>query len=82
MSAATAASGQNAYNRALAAYTQHLTAKERARISAPTSLSDLISQAQAIVDDLDKKRKKSSTLRTFGKTFWSHSRSWWREQAK
>jgi hypothetical protein len=67
MSAATA--GRNAYDRALAAYTQHLNAEERARVNAPMSLSALISQAQKMGADLGKKNmgKRSTIIRGLGK---------------
>ncbi|KAG6860965.1 hypothetical protein C0995_005331 [Termitomyces sp. Mi166 len=55
----------DAFRRALQVYTQHLTAEERARIQAPTSLSDLVAQAKRVGDALDQSRKTSS-LQTFG----------------
>ncbi|KAG6855651.1 hypothetical protein H0H87_012574 [Tephrocybe sp. NHM501043] len=56
----------DAYNRARASYTQHLNAEECAHINAPTSLSALLSQAQAIGDVLDRDRGTSSAVRTLG----------------
>ncbi|KAG6916527.1 hypothetical protein DXG01_006468 [Tephrocybe rancida] len=61
------ATGRHAFDRALAAYTQHLSAKERASIKTPTSLSDLVSQAQAMADALVRDRMKRSAFQTFGK---------------
>jgi hypothetical protein len=67
MSAATAV--QKAYDRAQAAYTQHLNEKERARINAPTSLSDLISDAKTMETALRKKNtdQPSRIIRGLGK---------------
>ncbi|KAG6916530.1 hypothetical protein DXG01_006471 [Tephrocybe rancida] len=61
------ATGQHAFDRALAAYTQHLSAKECASIKTPTSLSDLVSQTQAMADALVRDRMKRSVFQTFGK---------------
>ncbi|KAG6906687.1 hypothetical protein DXG01_012579 [Tephrocybe rancida] len=63
MSAST--SGQDAYNRALAVYTVHLSAEERARLNAPTNISALISKAQTMGSTLGQSRKRASALRTF-----------------
>ncbi|KAG5729444.1 hypothetical protein E4T56_gene6206 [Termitomyces sp. T112] len=55
----------DAFQRALQVYTQHLTAEERARIQVPTTLSNLVAQAQQFGNALDQNRKISS-LHTFG----------------
>ncbi|KAG6915252.1 hypothetical protein DXG01_012467 [Tephrocybe rancida] len=54
------------YKRALSSYTQHLTTKEYNRLRLPTTLSDLVDQAQKMGDDLNKERRKPSVTRTFG----------------
>ncbi|KAG6914858.1 hypothetical protein DXG01_014918 [Tephrocybe rancida] len=48
----------NAYNRAIASYTQHLSTGECNRLRLPTTLSELVSQAQAMGDILGKKGQK------------------------
>ncbi|KAG6907582.1 hypothetical protein DXG01_008339 [Tephrocybe rancida] len=54
----------DAYNRALAAYTQHLNAEERSRVAIPTTLAKLVVEAQVMATVLGQKRKQSSVVRT------------------